>query len=83
MKLRRKKYSTESGGTPQNSESPKTRNSQLSITEFYHSTKMLSQAKRGKNLAENLEDGIGSSDGKRKGVNPKLSKSARRRLLFG
>ncbi|KAF7154392.1 hypothetical protein RHSIM_Rhsim01G0155400 [Rhododendron simsii] len=83
MKSRRKKHSTESGGTPHNSESPKTRNLQLSITEFYRSTKMLSQAKRGKNLADNLGDGIGSDDGKRKGVSPKLSKSARRRLLFG
>ncbi|KAH7849918.1 hypothetical protein Vadar_024932 [Vaccinium darrowii] len=83
MKSRRKKSGAESGATPQNSESPKPKNVQLSITEFYRSKKVLCQAKRGDDLTENSENVIGSSDGKRKRVSPNLSKSARRRLLFG
>ncbi|PSS11728.1 Flap endonuclease GEN-like [Actinidia chinensis var. chinensis] len=83
MKSKRKKSGLEAGGTPLNSESPTTRSVQLSIKEFYRSSKVLTQAKLGENLAESSENSIGSLKGKRKTSSPKLSKSVRRRLLFG
>ena len=83
MKSKRKKFGLEAGGTPPNSESPTTRSVQLSIKEFYRSSKVLTQAKMGDNLAESSENSISSPKGKRKTSSPKLSKSVRRRLLFG
>ncbi|KAA8515994.1 hypothetical protein F0562_019173 [Nyssa sinensis] len=82
MKSRRKKSSSKSGDTPENSESPGSRSVQLSITGFYRSSKVVCQAKPGENLAKNSENGSGSSEGKRKVSSPNLSKSVRRRLLF-
>ncbi|GFY90306.1 5'-3' exonuclease family protein [Actinidia rufa] len=83
MKSKRKKSGLEAGGTPLNSESPTTRSVQLSIKEFYRSSKVLTQAKMGENLAESSENSIGSLKGKQKTSSPTLSKSVRRRLLFG
>lgn len=83
MKSRKKKSGLDSIGTPQNSESPATRGVQLSITEFYRSSKVRCQEKAKENVAENPKSSIGSSEGKRKASSPNLSKSARRRLLFG
>ncbi|GMP61678.1 hypothetical protein CsSME_00024050 [Camellia sinensis var. sinensis] len=82
MNSRKKKSGLDSRGTPQNSESPTMRGVQLSITEFYRSSKVRCQEKAGGNLAENPKSSIGSSKGKRKASSPNLSKSARRRLLF-
>uniref|UniRef100_A0A5B7AYS1 Flap endonuclease GEN-like 1 n=1 Tax=Davidia involucrata TaxID=16924 RepID=A0A5B7AYS1_DAVIN len=82
MKSRRKKCSSKSGATPENSESPTSRRVQLSITEFYRSSKVVCQAKAGENINKNSENGNGSCEGKRKVSSPNLSKSARRRLLF-
>ncbi|CAL5340136.1 unnamed protein product [Camellia sinensis] len=82
MNTRKKKSGLDSRGTSQNSESPTTRGVQLSITEFYRSSKVRCQEKAGGNLAENPKSSIGSSKGKRKASSPNLSKSARRRLLF-
>ncbi|CAL5397929.1 unnamed protein product [Camellia sinensis] len=82
MNSRKKKSGLDSRGTSQNSESPTTRGVQLSITEFYRSSKVRCQEKAGGNLAENPKSSIGSSKGKRKAASPNLSKSARRRLLF-
>ncbi|KAF5946346.1 hypothetical protein HYC85_016574 [Camellia sinensis] len=82
MNTRKKKSGLDCRGTSQNSESPTTRGVQLSITEFYRSSKVRCQEKAGGNLAENPKSSIGSSKGKRKASSPNLSKSARRRLLF-
>ncbi|KAL6965098.1 hypothetical protein U1Q18_036153 [Sarracenia purpurea var. burkii] len=82
MKSRRNKPDKESRETPQNSESRPSL--QLSIKEFYRSSKLVRQAKTEEKLAEDSENsGIGSSSGKRKVASSKLSKSVRRRLLFG
>lgn len=56
---------------------------QLSIKEFYRSSKVLNQEKLAENLAKNSENINGSSGGKRNASHKNLSKSARRRLLFG
>ncbi|KAL3536885.1 hypothetical protein ACH5RR_000251 [Cinchona calisaya] len=63
------------------SESP--RGVQLSITEFYRSSKVLGETKSPESTAESSENKSGSSESKRKDENPNFSKSARRRLLFG
>lgn len=56
---------------------------QLSITEFYRSSKVLCEAKPPDNTVECSEKKSGSSESKRKEKTPNFSKSARRRLLFG
>lgn len=61
----------------------KPRGVQLSITEFYRSTKMQSQEKPGEDSAKHFNNpGDGSSKHKRKVSSPKLSKAVRRRILF-
>lgn len=82
MKSRRDKTSV-SVGTPENAEATTSRSVQLSIKEFYRSSKVLNQEKLAENLAENSENINGSSGGKRNASHKNLSKSARRRLLFG
>lgn len=77
-KSRKTKSSLRSEGTPKNSESSTSQSVQLSITEFYRSSKVLCQNK----VEENAENDLGSSEGKRKEPSTRLSKSARRRLLF-
>ncbi|KAL2505539.1 Flap endonuclease GEN-like 1 [Abeliophyllum distichum] len=74
-KSRKMKSSLQSEGTPENSESSTSRSLQLSITEFYRSSKVLCQDKR-------EENAHGYSGGKRKEPSTRLSKSVRRRLLF-
>lgn len=83
MKSRREKTSV-FVGTPENAEATTSRSVQLSIKEFYRSSKVvLNQEKLAENLAENSENINGSSGGKRNASHKNLSKSARRRLLFG
>lgn len=82
LKSRRKKSSSEPGGSAQNPESPTTRCVQLSITEFYRSSKGGCLAKAEESVAENSKHSVGSCKEKRKESSPKLSKSVRRRLLF-
>ncbi|KAK9273913.1 hypothetical protein L1049_018725 [Liquidambar formosana] len=80
---RRKKSTLISGGTHEKSESPKSRSVQLSITEYYRSTKILVEAKPGEDLPENPgSHGNSASKDKRRLSSPNLSKSVRRRLLF-
>ncbi|KAL8495378.1 hypothetical protein ACS0TY_019503 [Phlomoides rotata] len=79
MKSRKKKSNLGCEGTPENSESSAFRSVQLNITEFYRSSKVLSPNKP----EENAKDSDGSSGGKRKGSSSRISKSTRRRLLFG
>lgn len=64
-------------------ESPKSKGVQLSITEFYRSAKVQSQAKSGEDLDKDSScqvDGISKEN--RRVSSPNLSKSARRCLLF-
>ncbi|CAK9145773.1 unnamed protein product [Ilex paraguariensis] len=81
-KSRRKRSSVRSEVTSDNSESPTSRSVQLSITEFYRSSKVLCQVKPGDNSAEDSKNNIDSSIERSEVSNQKLSKSARRRLLF-
>nr|DAD48027.1 TPA_asm: hypothetical protein HUJ06_017964 [Nelumbo nucifera] len=82
LKSRRKKSASSFVGT-QRSESPKSSGIQLSITEFYRSTKLPDQAKQAGDSTENSEkQSEGISKARRKGSSPNLSKSVRRRLLF-
>ncbi|MQM04257.1 hypothetical protein Taro_037053 [Colocasia esculenta] len=72
-------------GTPSDKlDSPKSTGIQLSITEFYRSTKVASQPRSGKEPAEKPSKG-GSGEKRRipTGSDRSLSKSVRRRLLFG
>ncbi|GER31287.1 flap endonuclease GEN-like 1 [Striga asiatica] len=71
MKSRKKK------GTPEKTESPGV---QLSITEFFRSSKTTVCQKKPE---ENAGSSRGSSEGKRKDSSSRISKSVRRRLLFG
>ncbi|OWM88286.1 flap endonuclease GEN-like 1 [Punica granatum] len=65
------------------SESPKPRGVQLSITEFYKSTKVHNQQKPGDDdLIKSPEKGGSAAKEKRKGSGSNLPKSVRRRLLF-
>ncbi|KAK6260766.1 XPG [Theobroma cacao] len=83
--MKRRKTSTiKSEGSSEMSELSKPQGVQLSITEFYRSTKIQSQAKPGEDLAKlSYNPGDGSSKQKRKVSSPNLSKAVRRRLLFG
>ncbi|GLT59554.1 hypothetical protein SLA2020_323660 [Shorea laevis] len=73
-----------SSESSEKSKTPKPRGIQLSITEFYRSTKGQSQEKSGGDLSKtSVNLGDGSSKGKRKVSSPNLSKTVRRRLLFG
>ncbi|KAL0428941.1 UNVERIFIED_CONTAM: Flap endonuclease GEN-like 1 [Sesamum radiatum] len=79
-KSQRKKSNVASERTPENPESSvASRNVQLSITEFYRSSKAVCTNK----LEETAENSRGSSETKRKDSSPRFSKSVRRRLLFG
>ncbi|KAF8379409.1 hypothetical protein HHK36_028844 [Tetracentron sinense] len=81
-KSRRKKSSLGSD-TTHKSASPKSRGTQLSITEFYRSTKVLIQPKQEEDLAKNSDNHAeGISNGRKKKLSPNLPKSVRRRLLF-
>lgn len=72
--------SEESNGTL---ESPKSKGVQLSITEFYRSAKVQSQANSGADLAKDSNCRVDRiSKENRRVSSPNLSKSARRRLLF-
>lgn len=77
--------SLRSGGTNVKLESPGSRGSQLTITEFYRSAKGQFQKKPEEDLAENMDDSKSdvTSKGKRKASTSSLPKSVRRRLLFG
>ncbi|KAI3444622.1 hypothetical protein Pfo_001287 [Paulownia fortunei] len=79
MKSRKKKSNMGSEETPEKTESSASRSVQLSITEFYRSSKVLCPNKP----EENVENSHGSSEGKRKDPSSRFSKSVRRRLLFG
>ncbi|XP_062090222.1 flap endonuclease GEN-like 1 [Humulus lupulus] len=64
-------------------ETPKQRDVQLNITEFYRSTKVQFQAGDEEGSAKDYDSQSDSnSKGKRRMRNPNLSKSVRRRLLF-
>ncbi|KZV41619.1 flap endonuclease GEN-like 1-like [Dorcoceras hygrometricum] len=81
MKSRKKKCTSGSEATD-NSESPSSRSVQLSITEFYCSSKIICQNKN----EEKTRSGRGSAKDKRKEPGSGYSgysKSVRRRLLFG
>ncbi|XP_057780679.1 flap endonuclease GEN-like 1 [Salvia miltiorrhiza] len=79
MKSRKKKSKSGSEATPEKTESSTSRGVQLSIKEFYRSSKLRNSSKP----EEDSEKGSGSSIDKRKDPSPRISKSARRRLLFG
>lgn len=80
---RKKSSSLRSEGTNEKSELKSSRGVQLSITEFYRSTKVQIQLKPGEDLPRVSDSqGDGTSKEKRKVSNPNLSKSVRRRLLF-
>ncbi|XVE73935.1 hypothetical protein DITRI_Ditri11bG0158700 [Diplodiscus trichospermus] len=80
---RRKTSPLRSEGFSKMSELSKPQGVQPSITEFYRSTKVHSQAKPGEDLAEHSNNpGDGSSKRKRKVSSANLSKAVRRRLLF-
>ncbi|KAK8504120.1 hypothetical protein V6N13_132060 [Hibiscus sabdariffa] len=83
--MKRRKTSTpRSEGSSEMSELPKPQGVQLSITQFYRTTKTQSQAKPGEDLVKHSSSpGAGSSTQKGKASGPKLSKAVRRRLLFG
>ncbi|KAB2017421.1 hypothetical protein ES319_D08G162300v1 [Gossypium barbadense] len=83
--MKRRKTSTpRSEGSFEMSESSKPQGVQLSITEFYRTTKTPSQAKLGEDLVkQSSSPGVGSSKQKRKVSGSKFSKAVRRRLLFG
>ncbi|KAF9617188.1 hypothetical protein IFM89_035070 [Coptis chinensis] len=83
LKSRKKKSSKKSEGEHDKFESPKSRGIQLSITEFYRSTKTFVQAKQEEDsakLPENPQKGHAKE--KRRMATANLSKSVRRRLLF-
>ncbi|KAJ4955679.1 hypothetical protein NE237_012462 [Protea cynaroides] len=80
-KSQRNKTSLKSGGTKGKGES-KSSGVQLSITEFYRSTKVQVKSKQGEDLSKNSEKEAEISEGRRKRTSPILSKSVRRRLLF-
>jgi flap endonuclease GEN len=80
---RKKSSSLRSEGTNEKLELKSSRGVQLSITEFYRSTKVQVQVKPGEDLPSfSSGQGDGTSKEKRKVSNPNLSKSVRRRLLF-
>lgn len=81
MKSRKKKSNASCEATPEKSESSAPpRSVQLSITEFYRASK----ASRAGKTEENAENkSPGSSQGRKRDLNSRLSKSVRRRLLFG
>ncbi|KAK2974760.1 hypothetical protein RJ640_027121 [Escallonia rubra] len=83
QKSRWKRIGIRSEQTPEKSESTTVKSVQLSITEFYRSSKLRCRAKPTENVAKSSESSSGSSKGKRTECSPNLSKSARRRLLFG
>ncbi|KAK3022819.1 hypothetical protein RJ639_046639 [Escallonia herrerae] len=83
QKSRWKRIGIRSEQTPEKSESTKVKSVQLNITEFYRSSKIRCQAKPTENVAKSSESNSGSFKGKRTECSPNLSKSARRRLLFG
>ncbi|KAJ0052624.1 hypothetical protein Pint_00336 [Pistacia integerrima] len=82
--LKRKKDSRlGSEGSSKRLESPNPKGVQLSITEFYRSTKVQLQANSGEDITKNsISQSDQTSKGKRKMSSLNLSKSARRRLLF-
>ncbi|XP_022770338.1 flap endonuclease GEN-like 1 isoform X2 [Durio zibethinus] len=81
---RRKTSKLRSEGSSEMSELSKPQGVQLSITEFYCSTKKYSQAKPVEDLTKySSNPGDGSSKQERKVSSPNLSKAVRRRLLFG
>ncbi|KAL6499319.1 hypothetical protein OROHE_025982 [Orobanche hederae] len=75
MKSQKKKPNMALEGTPEKTGSSGV---QLSITEFYRSSKAVCQEKPDEGAAGS----VGSSEGKRKGSSSRISKSVRRRLLF-
>ncbi|XP_022156154.1 flap endonuclease GEN-like 1 isoform X2 [Momordica charantia] len=77
--LKKQKKSTSTPcGTSEKSDSSKVKGVQLSITEFYRSTKAQQAAER----VDSTNEGEETSTGKRKESSTTLSKSVRRRLLF-
>ncbi|PIN16238.1 Spleen exonuclease [Handroanthus impetiginosus] len=79
MKSRKKKSKEGSEQTPEKTESSASRGVQLSITEFYRSSKVVCPDRPEKNV----EKSRGLSEGKRKDQGSRFSKSVRRKLLFG
>ncbi|KAL6495452.1 hypothetical protein OROGR_030015 [Orobanche gracilis] len=75
MKSQKKKPNMALEGLPEKTGSSGV---QLSITEFYPSSKVVCQKKPDEDAAGS----VGSSEGKRKGSSSRISKSVRRRLLF-
>ena len=81
---RRNKSGLRSEGVEEMPDSPKSKGVQLSITEFYRSAKVIFHEKPGEDSAGNSDaQGRETSTEKRKVSDSKLSKSVRRRLLFG
>lgn len=76
---RKKSSSLRSEGTI---EKPESRGIQISITEFYRSTKVQIQVKPGGPDKVSDGQGVENSKVKREVSSPNLSKSVRRRLLF-
>lgn len=70
-------------GSAGKSESPKSTGVQLSITEFYRSTKVLAQAKAGEDPEDSRKEGLRRGNRKKSAdLDQNLPKCVRRRLLF-
>ncbi|GAB4861842.1 hypothetical protein Ancab_037098 [Ancistrocladus abbreviatus] len=80
---RRKKSSSRSPKTTEKSDSPNLQGVQMTITEYYRSTKVLNQAMQVDNSGSHSEcPSAGSVKQKNTGSSSNLPKSVRRRLLF-
>ncbi|CBI38844.3 flap endonuclease GEN-like 1 [Vitis vinifera] len=80
---RRNKSGLRSEGVEEMPDSPKSKGVQLSITEFYRSAKVIFHEKPEDSAGNSDAQGRETSTEKRKASDSKLSKSVRRRLLFG
>ncbi|XP_042066218.1 flap endonuclease GEN-like 1 [Salvia splendens] len=78
MTSKRKKSNSGTEATPEKTESSTSSGVQLSIKEFYRSSKLRNSSKP----EEDSEKGSGSSNDKGRDPSSRFSKSARRRLLF-
>lgn len=78
-KSRKRKSKSGCEGTPEITDSPASRDVQLSITEFYRSSKVVSTNKPEKSAGNEGSSPLTKSSD----ASQRLSKSVRRRLLFG
>lgn len=83
-KSRRKETGIRFKGTPEHATATSSKSVQLSIKEFYRASKLQKQEKLEENSSKIMQNNNDSSSKRKTGAsNKNLSKSARRRLLFG